>query len=285
MGPREVVERQVRFGTAELMPDRLRPAAWALAVDGVLQSYVDLDDPTYLKLPYTVWIAQVLDRYVPEGSAVSAVHVGGGGFTLPRYLAATRPGSEQTVFELDGQLVDLVREHLDLDGVQGMRVQVQDGRSGIEGMPDGKADLVVLDVFRGGDPVTDLATVEFLREIARVLRPGGLYVTNMWGAADLGFVLRAIASVTAVFPHVLAFAEAGVFMKVRPGNVVIAASTNDLPVTELVERATSTENRVFCLTPTQLAAVCGSAAPLTEADPLVEPVPPVLRWGRGSRFT
>jgi spermidine synthase len=256
-----------------------------LAVDGVLQSYVDLDDPTYLKLPFTVWIGQVLDRYGVHGSPVSAVHVGGGGFSLPRYLAATRPGSEQTVFELDGQLVDLVREHLDLDGVPGMRVHVQDGRSGIEGMPDGEADLVVQDAFRGGDPVTDLATVEFLREIARVLRPGGLYVTNMWGAVDLGFVLRAVASVTTVFPHILAFAEAGVFMKVRPGNVVIAASTSDLPVTELVEWATSTENRVFCLTPTQLAAVCGSAAPLTEADPLVEPVPPVLRWGRGSRFT
>lgn len=285
MGPREVVERPVRFGTAELIPDATRPSAWKVAVDGVLQSYVDLADPTYLKLPFTAWIAQVIDRHWPRGAAVSAVHVGGGGCTLPRYLAATRPGSEQTVFELDGHLVNLVREYLDLDGVPGMRVRVRDGRSGIEGMQSGTADVVVLDVFRGGEVVSDLATVEFLREIARVLRPGGLYAANLWDGADLGFALRAAASACAVFPHVLVFGEAGVLMKVRPGNLVIAASTSDLRAAELVEWAASTENRVHCLTPRQLAAAAGSAAPLTEAEPLVKPVPPVRRWGRESRFT
>ena len=29
------------------------------------------------------------------------VHVGGGGFTMPRYLAATRPGTRSVVLELD----------------------------------------------------------------------------------------------------------------------------------------------------------------------------------------
>jgi len=137
------------------------------------------------------------------------------------------------VFELDGQLVDLIREHLDLDGIQDLRVHVRDGRSGITAMPEASTDLVVLDVFQGGDPVTELSTVEFLQQIARVLRPGGLYATNLWGAADLAFVLRATAAITEVFPHVLAFAEAAVFMKHRPGNVVIAASTSDLPAADL----------------------------------------------------
>ena len=283
--PREVVERPVGFGTAELIPDPGRPAGWTVAVDGVSQSYVDLADPKYLGVPYTGWIAQVLDRHWPRGSPVSAVHVGGGGCTLPRYLAATRPGSKQLVFELDRQLVDLVRAYLDLDDVPGLRIAVRDGRSGMAGVPDGTADLVVLDVFRGGAVVTDLATVEFLHEIARVLRSGGLYAANLWDAADLGFALRVVASAGVVFPHVLAFAEAGVLMKRRPGNVVIAASASDLPVAELVEWATSTGNQVRCLTRTQLTAVCGSAPPLTEADGPVGPVPSVLPWGRGSRFT
>ncbi|MGH3439815.1 MAG: spermidine synthase [Sciscionella sp.] len=285
MGPREVVEGPVRFGIAELVPDPARTAGWAVSVDGVLQSYVDLADPTYLKMPFTVWIAQVLDRHWPRGASVSAVHVGGGGFTLPRYLAASRPGSEQTVFELDGQLVDLVPEHLELDGVPGLRVRTRDGQAGIAELPDADVDLVVLDVVRGGDVVTDLAAVEFLLEIARVLRTGGLYTANIWDAADLSFARRAAAAAVEVFQNVLTFAEAGVLEKLRPGNVVIAASTSELPSTELHEWAASAEDHVFCLTPTQLTKVYGKAAPLTKADPLARPVPAVSRWRPGYRFT
>lgn len=283
--PREVIERAVDFGTAELIPDRYRPAGWTVAVDGVAQSYVDLTDPTVLPITYTTWIAKVLDLHRPPHFPVSAVFVGGGGCTLPRYLAATRPDSTQTVFELDGRLVDLLREHLDLDGVPGLQVQVQDGGAGVRALPGNSADVVVLDVFRGGAMVIDFATVEFLHEVRRVLRPGGVCTANVWDAADLGFALRVVASAREVFPHVLAFAEPGVLMKQRPGSMVIAASTSTLPTAELVEWATSTDNEVCCLNPAQLAAVCGTATPLTAANPLAGRVTEVERWGRGSRFT
>ncbi|MCI2420657.1 fused MFS/spermidine synthase [Saccharopolyspora sp. K220] len=283
---RRRIEAGCRFGVAELIPDRLRELGWTVAVDGVSQSYVDLGDPTFLKMPFAAWIGQLIDRHWTSGAPLSALFVGGAGCTLPRYVAATRPGSAQTVYELDGQLVDLdlVREHLELDRVPGLHVALRDGRSGVEGAADGSADLVVSDVFQAGDVVTELAAVEFLSEVARVLRPGGLYAANMWDAADLGFALRAVASVAAVFPHVLVIAQPGVLLRSRPGNVVVAASTSSLPMAELVEWGAVAETRVSCLTPTQLAAVCGTAAPLTEADPLANPVPPVHGWGYGSRF-
>ncbi|HEV2783470.1 MAG TPA: fused MFS/spermidine synthase [Actinophytocola sp.] len=274
------MEKQVRFGTADLEPDPWRPSAWLVSVDGVLQSYVDLDDPTYLRMPFTVWMAQVIERHWPAGAAISAVHVGGGGLTLPRYLAADRPGSEQTVFELDGPLVDLVREHLGLDAVPGVRVEVRDGRAGVEGMPDDSADLVVVDVFRGGDVATELATVEFVRQIGRVLRPGGLYATNLWDGGDLGFALRAVAAIGEVFPHVLVFGETGVLIKLRPGNLVVVASSRELPVAELAAWAKDYPSSVNCLTPPQFADTCGTAPPLTEADPQVRLVPSVRPWRR-----
>ena len=40
---------------------------------------------------------------------IDAVHLGGGGFTIPRYLAATRPGSDSLVLELDPGVVDAGR--------------------------------------------------------------------------------------------------------------------------------------------------------------------------------
>src|SRR2546421_8026090 len=135
------MRKEVMFGTAELRRDPERQSGWRVTVDDVLQSYVDLADPANLRMPFTVWIAQAIDRHWPSGAAISALHVGGGGFTLPRYVAVTRPGSEQTAFELDGALVEFVREHLELDAVPGLRVEVRDGRAGIEATPEASADL------------------------------------------------------------------------------------------------------------------------------------------------
>lgn len=269
--------RPVLFGTAELRRDKEQPSAWTVTVDGVLQSYVDLEDPTNLAMPYTDWIGQVIDRHWDAGTTITAVHVGGGGFTLPRYVAAVRPGSDQTAFEVDGQLVEFVRDRLDLDSVPGLRTHVRDGRAGIGGMADDAADLVVVDVFRGGEVATELATVEFVREIARVLRPDGLYTTNLWDGGDLGFAMRAIAAVGEVFPHVLVLVETGVLMRERPGNLVVAASGRALPVAELEAWATADPDPVHCLNPRQLTGMYGPAAPLTEASELTRATHPIRR--------
>ncbi|WP_158851442.1 spermidine synthase [Saccharothrix deserti] len=279
MESREAVDRQVKFGTARLAPDPYRPTSWLLTVDGVLQSYVDLADPTYLRMPYATWAARVLDLHWPAGEPVSALQVGGGGFTIARYLAATRPGSPQTVYELDGPLVDLVRSHLDLDAIANLQVRVEDGESGIERTPDATADVVVMDVAQAGAVAIHLAAVEFLREIARVLRADGLYLGNMWSAADMTLPLRAVASLTEVFPHVVLLAEPGLLLGKRAGNVVLAASNRELPHQALTTWAESAGNRVFCLSATQLAAFRGVAPPLTAEHP-AEAVTPVPRWAR-----
>jgi spermidine synthase len=269
------MRRRVLFGTAELVRDRQAPSVWRLFVDDVLQSCVDIADPTNLGMSYTRWVAQLVDRRWAAGTEITAVHVGGGGFTVPRYVAGTRPGSDQTVFELDGELVELVREHLDLDAVPGVRVEVRDGMAGVDDLPEASADLVVLDVFRAGAVATELATVEAVTRLARVLRPDGLYVANLWDGGELDFLVRAAASVGEVFQHVVVISEAGILMGNRPGNLVVAASAAELPVAELTEWATADPGTVHCLTPRLLAAVCGTGAPLTEADPLAGAVPAV----------
>src|SRR5215831_7934686 len=97
----------VRTGRAELLADADRPAGWLLLLDRIRQSYVDLDDPTYLDFEYLRSMADVVDALPPGPLAV--VHVGGGGCTFARYVAATRPGSSQVVLEPDAALIELVR--------------------------------------------------------------------------------------------------------------------------------------------------------------------------------
>src|SRR4051812_34716604 len=101
-------------GEAELLRDADRENGWMLSIGGVPQSYVDLGDPTHLDFEYMRLLGDVVDHLGVGDEPLDAVHVGGAGCTLARYVAATRPGSRQVVYELDARLVQLVRDHLDL---------------------------------------------------------------------------------------------------------------------------------------------------------------------------
>ena len=87
--------------------DPERPSGRILVLDDLRHSYVDLGDPRHLEFDYTRWIGDAVDGSAPRGRPLDAVFVGGGGFTLPRWLAATRPGSRSRVLEVDGDLVDV----------------------------------------------------------------------------------------------------------------------------------------------------------------------------------
>ncbi|GAA3890133.1 fused MFS/spermidine synthase [Saccharothrix violaceirubra] len=259
---------QVLFGRADLIPDRTRPTGWTVAVDGVSQSYVDTLDPTFLRVPYTRWMGALIDHHWPAGP-VDAVHVGGGALTLPRYVGATRPGSRQTVFELDGPLVEFVSRHLPVPDVE---VVVGDGAAGlltVEG-----ADLVVLDVFRGGAVTTELLTVPYLHEAAPRVAPSGLLLANLWDGPDLTFTGHAVAALDAAFAHVTLFAEAAVFLGSRPGSVVVAASHGPLAA-----QTWTTTPKAFGLTAPQLTGLRGPKTPLTTTNP-VQPSATVQPWPR-----
>ena len=87
---------------------------WELDVDGTPQSHVDLDDPTHLHFEYIARMGAVIDRLRMPGQPLTAIHLGAGALTIPRYIEATRPGSRQQVVELEPALWDLVRENLPL---------------------------------------------------------------------------------------------------------------------------------------------------------------------------
>ncbi|MET0496487.1 MAG: spermine synthase, partial [Actinoplanes sp.] len=118
MAQRRRGERRVETvgsGVAELVGDPDRASGWTLLLDGAPQSHVDLDEPTHLEFEYIRRMAAAIDLLAPAGTPLRALHLGGGALTLPRYVAATRPGSPQRVVEIDGPLVELVRKELPWD--------------------------------------------------------------------------------------------------------------------------------------------------------------------------
>jgi hypothetical protein len=264
----------VASGEAELLRDLNRPAGWVLSVEGVLQSYVDLDDPTYLDFEYMQSMGDVLDCLAEPGRPLDMVHVGGGACTLPRYVAATRPGSRQLVFEPDGALVDFVRERLELRSVPRLRVRVTDGRGGVATLRDDYTDVIVVDAFDGAAVPVDLVTGEFARDAAWALRPGGVWLLNIADGPGLRFVRRVVATALAVFAEVAVLADPGVLRGRRFGNLVLVGSAAELPTGSLVRRAAGRVPQVRCMHGEDVRRFTGGAAPLHDGDDIPLPIPP-----------
>jgi spermidine synthase len=266
----------VEYGVAELARDRDRPGGWTLLADGVPQSYVDTNDPTYLEFEYVRRLASIADAAAPPGAPVHALHLGGGALTLPRYLEATRPGSTQRVIENDSLLIALVRRVLPLPRGANIRIRATDARAGLSACHDGRYDLVIGDVYRGCQMPGRIASVEFAAEVARVLRPGGVYAVNIADLPPLAFSRVEAATLRAVFPDVCAMAEPGLLRGRRYGNMVLAAARDPggLPVAQLVRAAARDPFPSRLLHGTELDRFIAGARPMTDAATIDSPKPP-----------
>ncbi|WP_067468841.1 spermidine synthase [Actinomadura macra] len=271
---------RIAGGEAELLRDADRDGGWMLLVGGVPQSYVDLTDPTYLDFEYMRLMGDVVDELGLVGEAFDAVHVGGAGCTLPRYIAATRPGSRQVVLEPDGDLVQLVREQLPVKNVPGLKIRITDGRTGVAAVADEADDLVVMDAFAEASMPVELATREFVQDVARVLRPRGTYLVNVADGFRLPFARRVAATVRSVFPHTLLMGDPGVLRGRRFGNLIVAASREPLPASELTRRAAGGLTRARLVDGHDLTAFCAGAAPLHDGEEITAPVPPPQVFGK-----
>ena len=214
------------YHCAVINADRAREGGRALILDDLRHSYVDLDDLGHLEFDYARWMGDAIGA-LPAGP-LDAVYVGGGGYTLPRHVATVRPGSRARVLEVDGPLVELARRRLGLRTGPAMRVRVGDARVTLRGEPTDSADVVIGDAFGGRSVPWHLATVEFAREIRRVLRPGGLYALNLIDQRDLKLLRGEAATLLEVFADVRLVAHTAANAEPAGGNVVFLASDRAL---------------------------------------------------------
>lgn len=226
----EPCDRETAYHCARIVRDPSRPTGRVLQLDTLLHSYVDLADPTYLQFSYIRAIASVVEGAWPAGQRLDALHLGGGGVTFPRYLAATRPGTASLIFEIDGGVVDLDIDRLGLRPGRGIDVEVEDARTGIGRQPPDTRDLVVGDAFGGLSVPWHLTTRETVEQVRRVLRPGGVYAVNVIDYPPLAFARAEVATIAALFPHTGIVARPGVFRGIEGGNLVIIGSDRALPV-------------------------------------------------------
>ncbi|MEU9665193.1 fused MFS/spermidine synthase [Streptomyces bobili] len=268
------VSEAVDGGLAQLLPDRDRARAWTLLIDGAPQSHVDLDDPGHLAFEYQRRLGHVIDLAAPAGRPLHVLHLGGGAFTLARYVAATRPRSTQQIVERDASLVRLVRRELPLDPGARIRVRSTDAREGLGKVPDGWADLVIADVFSGARTPAHLTSTEFLDEVRRALKPGGRYAANLADGPPLAHLRGQIATAAARFPELALVADPTVLRGKRFGNAVLVASDLPLPTAELTRRAASDPHPGRVEHGKDLTDFTGGAAVVVDASAVASPAPP-----------
>ena len=264
-GPCEV---ETRYYCALVLPDPERESGRTLVLDGLSHSYVDLEDPTHLQFAYAQRFGDVL-AVQPEGP-LDVLHLGLGGGTLPRHVAAVRPGSRSVVLEVDPQIVELDRELLGLRTGEDLRVEVGDARTGIADQPDDAFDVVSGDAFGSLAVPWHLTTQEMVQQVRRVLRPGGTYMLNVIDNPPLAFARAEVATLRSVFANVAILAPRATLDGDGGGNLVLVASDAPLPLDELRARAAERGSPDAVADVEEAAGFAGDAQVLTDDDAPVD---------------
>jgi spermidine synthase len=121
---------------------------------------------------------------------------------------------------------------------------------------------VLGDAFSGLTVPWHLTTVEFVTDIAAVLRPGGVYQVNVIDRGELGFLRAQAATIAAVFPEVAIVTlperlETG-------GNFVVVGSEAPLDAGAVRAAAAGLGLEVAVVQGDRLEALIGGARPLVD---------------------
>jgi hypothetical protein len=189
----------------------------ALLLDDLIHSSVDLRRPDELLLAYSRIVAAGIDVTSPGKQPVTTLLMGGGAFSIPRYLATVRPGSRNTVMEIDPAVVDTARDDFGVRAGPRLRIEVGDARVLVKDEHARTYDFVIGDAFASRAVPWHLTTKEFLGELEGVLRPRGVYLMNIIDP-QLRFARAEAATLRTVFRHV------AVFQSETAANQILAAS-------------------------------------------------------------
>lgn len=270
---------------AEVRRERFT-GGYELVVDGTPQSHVDLDDPTHLFFEYIARMGHVIDQLKDPGEPITAVHLGAGALTIPRYIAVTRPGSRQQVIEIEPELVELVRRELPLPRNASIRVRYGDAREMLAKLPNGlrgTVDLLVVDVFSGARTPAHVTSVEFYRECAELLAPDGVLLANIADGQGAAFARGQAATLGMVFADTAVMGEAQVIKGRRFGNFVLVASPAELPLEWIPRLLAGGPHPAQLLHTKPLRDWIGGAPVVTDATAVPSPPPgrSVFQVGRG----
>ena len=231
-GIRTCHDALVTAARIEFDSDVFSRSGFTLLVDGAAQSHVDREDPTRLFFEYVRRIGHVLDSVREPGAPIRALHLGGGAFTIPRYVEATRPDSSQVVVDHDAELVDTVLDRLPLPAGADIAIVLADAREALASFAAGPPfDVVVVDLYTRLEAPAFVDEPEFMGGCLELLAPGGVVVVNVADAAGLARLAAQARALARADPsaELLVAGDPSVLAGADEGNSVLVAAPQGLP--------------------------------------------------------
>ena len=165
-----------------------------LTLDALQHSFTDLNDPAHLEYTYEKVFGDIADYIAETEPGMRVLFIGGGGYTMPRYLEHTYPESTLEVIEIDPAVTEVALDMFGLGRDTSVISYNEDARMKIPRLPHGKYDLVVGDAFNDLSVPYHLTTKEFNEDVVDLLNEDGIYVANVVDERQAGRFLRSFAS-------------------------------------------------------------------------------------------
>ncbi len=176
-----------------------------LYFDQTLQSAMNLNEPTALRLTYSRYVSLGL-TFRPD--AKKALIVGLGGGSVPKKWQKEFPALEMDVAEIDPEVVQVAKKYFFFDEGKSVHVHAQDGRLFLTRSPQ-RYDVILLDAYFKDAIPFHLTTREFFTMANQKLAPNGVVVINIIGAVTGpgGKITRSVAkTMRGIFPQIYMFA-------------------------------------------------------------------------------
>lgn len=214
----------------KVLGDASRPTVRLLKLDDIFHSEEDLANPKSLGFWYTKVIGAVADHIQQPGVPISALSLGAGAITLPRYILATRPGSKNQVLEIDPAILKVDEQQFGVTLSNDLRVHIGDARTRLPKLAGSNFDLVIGDAFGSESVPWQLTTRQFDEEIAKAMSPNAVYVMNLIDYGDQRFVRAEAKTLQTVFRNVAAIGqpEPHTSHAIAGGNVELIATNATL---------------------------------------------------------
>jgi len=218
------VERTVRADTGA--------AIHSLHLDHLVHSYSDPEDPSYIEYGYLRTFRDVVDWTAQRRRVFRVLFIGGGGYTLPRYIEATYPNAEIDVVEIDPAVTRVAQRFFGVERNTVIRTINEDARW-FAMRARGPYDLIVIDAFNDLSVPYHLTTRETAARLRRILAPDGAIVANLIDNFEQGqFLASYVTTLQAAFARdqVAVLAETPEDLQSTRSTFVVVASPLIAPI-------------------------------------------------------
>jgi spermidine synthase len=215
----------------------------ALALDHLIHSFTILDDPTIIGYNYLRIFAKIIEFHAGENPSPAILYLGGGGYSLPRYMDAMYPNSINDVVEIDPVVTEAVHEELGLPRNTRISTYNEDARIFfIKQSVRGKYDYVIGDAFNDISVPYHLTTLEFNRLVKDSMKEGGIYLVNIIDTYYRGKFLPAyIHTLQQTFKYVYMLSSRHVYLTDDYDTFILVATDEPIELEKLYPFAIKSE--------------------------------------------